>query len=49
MHCHTVYSDGKHTVEEMARAAEALGMEYITITDHSPDARTTPAASTSTA
>jgi DNA polymerase (family X) len=38
VHCHTVYSDGKHTVEQMARAAEAMGMEYITITDHSPTA-----------
>ena len=38
VHCHTVYSDGRHTVEEMARAADALGMEYMTITDHSPAA-----------
>jgi len=38
VHCHTTYSDGKHSVEEMARAAEALGMKYITITDHSPTA-----------
>jgi DNA polymerase (family 10) len=38
VHCHTVYSDGKHTVEQMARAAEAMGMQYITITDHSPTA-----------
>ena len=38
VHCHTHYSDGKHSVEEMARGAEALGMEYITITDHSPSA-----------
>ncbi|HEY9714675.1 MAG TPA: PHP domain-containing protein, partial [Chroococcales cyanobacterium] len=38
VHCHTNYSDGKHTVEEMAKAAEKLGMEYITITDHSPTA-----------
>ncbi|HEX8951714.1 MAG TPA: helix-hairpin-helix domain-containing protein, partial [Polyangia bacterium] len=37
-HCHTVYSDGKATIEEMARAAEAMGMEYLTITDHSPAA-----------
>src|SRR5262245_40750501 len=37
-HCHTVYSDGQHTVEQMARAADALGMEYMTITDHSPSA-----------
>jgi DNA polymerase (family 10) len=38
VHCHTVYSDGKHTVEQMARAADALGMPYLTITDHSPTA-----------
>ena len=38
VHCHTHYSDGKHSVEEMAQGAEALGMEYITITDHSPTA-----------
>jgi DNA polymerase (family 10) len=38
VHCHTVYSDGRNTIEEMARAAEALGMQYITITDHSPSA-----------
>ena len=38
VHCHTLYSDGKNSIEEMARAAEALGMEYITITDHSPAA-----------
>ena len=37
-HCHTVYSDGKATIEEMAREAEAMGMEYLTITDHSPAA-----------
>jgi DNA polymerase (family 10) len=38
VHCHTNYSDGKHSVLEMARAAAALGMDYITITDHSPSA-----------
>ena len=38
VHCHTVYSDGQHTVEQMARAADTLGMEYMTITDHSPAA-----------
>jgi DNA polymerase (family 10) len=37
-HCHTLYSDGKNTVEEMALAADALGMKYLTITDHSPSA-----------
>ncbi|MDZ4834418.1 MAG: PHP domain-containing protein [Candidatus Melainabacteria bacterium] len=35
-HCHTTFSDGRHTVEEMARAAEKMGMQYLTITDHSP-------------
>jgi DNA polymerase (family 10) len=38
VHCHTTHSDGKATVEEMARAADALGMKYLTITDHSPTA-----------
>ncbi|XYH97660.1 PHP domain-containing protein [Sorangium sp. So ce1128] len=38
IHCHTVYSDGKNTVEEMALEAEAMGMKYLTITDHSPAA-----------
>ncbi len=35
VHCHTTWSDGRCTVEEMARAAKALGASYITITDHS--------------
>ena len=38
VHCHTTYSDGKHSVEAMAMAAESMGMKYITITDHSPTA-----------
>ena len=38
VHCHTKYSDGKHTVAEMVHAAESMGMKYITITDHSPTA-----------
>ena len=38
VHCHTTYSDGKHTLEQMVRTAEAMGMKYITITDHSPTA-----------
>ncbi len=37
-HCHTVYSDGRNSIEEMALAAEAMGMTYLTITDHSPSA-----------
>ncbi|MEM8859019.1 MAG: DNA polymerase/3'-5' exonuclease PolX [Chloroflexota bacterium] len=35
MHMHTTWSDGQHTVEEMARAALNLGLKYICITDHS--------------
>ena len=38
VHCHTNYSDGKNTIAEMAAAAHALGMQYLTITDHSPSA-----------
>ena len=38
VHCHTKYSDGKHSLEEMVHAAELMGMKYITITDHSPTA-----------
>jgi DNA polymerase (family 10) len=37
-HCHTIYSDGRNGIEEMARTAEAMGMSYLTITDHSPTA-----------
>ncbi len=35
LHCHTTYTDGKNTLEEMAMAAMELGHEYIAITDHS--------------
>lgn len=38
VHCHSTWSDGKHSIEEMARAAEALGADFITITDHSKNA-----------
>lgn len=38
VHCHTVHSDGRHTVDEMARAAADRGMGYVTITDHSTTA-----------
>lgn len=34
-HCHTVHSDGKHTIAEMAQRAAELGYGAITITDHS--------------
>mgnify|MGYP005835985369 CR=1 FL=1 len=35
LHMHTRESDGRGTLEEMAAAAQALGYEYIAITDHS--------------
>jgi DNA polymerase (family X) len=35
LHCHTVYSDGTATVSEMAQAAQALGWDYVGISDHS--------------
>jgi len=35
LHMHTTYSDGKHTIEDMAKAAREMGYEYIAITDHS--------------
>jgi DNA polymerase (family 10) len=35
LHCHTVLSDGRNTLEEMARAAQARGLEYLAVTDHS--------------
>ena len=34
-HCHTVASDGHNTLEEMAAAAQKLGLEYLGIADHS--------------
>ncbi len=35
LHCHTVASDGRNTIEEMAAAAIERGCEYIAFTDHS--------------
>lgn len=34
-HCHTVASDGHNTLEEMAEAAHALGLQYLGIAEHS--------------
>jgi DNA polymerase (family 10) len=34
-HCHTTASDGHNTLEEMATAAEDLGLEYLGIAEHS--------------
>src|SRR5881296_2337723 len=34
-HCHTTASDGHNSLEEMAQAAQALGLEYLGIAEHS--------------
>ncbi len=34
-HCHTTASDGHNSIEEMAAAAQELGLEYLGIADHS--------------
>jgi DNA polymerase (family 10) len=36
LHCHTTWSDGRASVEEMACAAIERGYEYIAICDHTP-------------
>ena len=36
LHCHTTWSDGKASVEEMARAARERGYDYLAICDHTP-------------
>jgi DNA polymerase (family 10) len=36
LHCHTTWSDGRASVLEMARAAQARGYEYLAICDHTP-------------
>lgn len=38
---HTTATDGRDSLEAMAEAAEALGYEYLAITDHSPAVRVT--------
>jgi DNA polymerase (family 10) len=36
---HTTESDGRHSIEQMARAAIEMGYQYIAITDHSKSTR----------
>ena len=35
LHCHTTTTDGRDDIEAMARAAQAVGLTYLAITDHS--------------
>src|SRR5213078_1665400 len=42
LHCHTTWSDGRSSVEEMAVAARDLGYDYLAICDHTPNVRVVP-------
>ena len=39
LHSHTNATDGRDSILEMAQAAQALGYEYLAITDHSKETR----------
>ena len=34
LHAHTIATDGRNTIQEMAASARAAGLEYLAITDH---------------
>lgn len=38
IHCHSNWSDGSNSIEEMAAAAQSKGLEYLVISDHSQTA-----------
>jgi len=33
-HCHTVHSDGQHTIDEVAGMAAEAGLDFLAVTDH---------------
>ena len=33
-HCHTVHSDGQHTIDEVAVMAAEAGLDFLAVTDH---------------
>ena len=35
LHCHTTATDGRDDIETMARAAQAAGLRYLAVTEHS--------------
>ncbi|MFL5864918.1 MAG: PHP domain-containing protein [Solirubrobacteraceae bacterium] len=45
LHAHTTWSDGRQSVEEMARAARDRGYEYLAICDHTPAVGAVPGLS----
>ena len=47
-HMHSVWSDGRDSIETMVRACRDLGYEYIAITDHSPASGTARSLSVQT-
>jgi DNA polymerase (family 10) len=36
LHCHTTWTDGRASVEQMGQAAQARGYDYLAICDHTP-------------
>jgi DNA polymerase (family 10) len=38
LHCHSTWSDGRQTIEQLATAARDAGYEYLGVTDHSRSA-----------
>ena len=38
IHSHSTWSDGMHTIEQMAKAAKAQGLQYLVLSDHSQSA-----------
>lgn len=38
LHCHTIYSDGIHSLEETAEAVREMGMDYFGVAEHSQSA-----------
>lgn len=39
LHTHSLYSDGAHSIQQMARVAKSRGYQYLAITDHSRSLR----------
>lgn len=39
LHVHSIWSDGRNTIAEMAQAAQKRGYRYLAVSDHSPKLR----------
>jgi DNA polymerase (family 10) len=42
LHCHTTWSDGRASVEDMGRAARDRGYDYLAVCDHTSSVRVVP-------